>query len=144
MKLVVALFLAGAVLLLSWDGSQAAEQGVRGVAVYSDICVHPESGDLLGDRVVVMRFVDGDYVLFQTAEGVIAAPQVAKATVDLRGGDIRFSVLEAEKVIANFKGKMTSSTLTGSFDNGWKNRFGEKMLKLPKINDQLRTFPACN
>ena len=145
MRIVVilkALATFGAVLLFAATGSLGAPQEGSRVIVYSDICVHPESGDLLGSRVVVMRFVEGSYVLFQMAEGVLEAPQSVAATID-KNGDILFRLPESEKVLATFKGKMTDQSLTGTFDNHWTNGFGKKTFQLPKVAGPQRSFPPC-
>ena len=130
-------------LWLATTGSPGAPAERSSLAVYSDICVHSESDDLLGTRVVVMRFVDGDYVLFQMAEGVMTKPELGKAVIDSGNGDILFSVPQSEKLVATFKGQMTGQFLTGTFDNHWVGGAGEKNFKLPRITGEQRSFPVC-
>jgi len=111
--------------------------------IYSDVCVHPESSDLLGDRVVLMRFPDGDYVYFQTAEGVFGPPQIVKAVVASNGTDIEFKVSDLDKAAANFKGRLTEEALIGSFDNGWQNRVGSPVFRFLRVAERQPRFPRC-
>ena len=136
------LLVAGS-FLLSASAAIAAPQLDDTFTVYSDLCYHAESGDLLGTRAVVMRFKEGSYVLFQVAEGEIQAPQVVKIILDPKGNDVAFGIAESEKSIANFKGKITDQLLTGSFDNNWQDRSGKKTFRLPRIVGKQRSFPDC-
>ena len=92
---------------------------------------------------MVMRFKEGDYVLFQMAEGVIAEPQLGKAVIDSKNEDIIFRIPESEKSVATFKGKMAGQFLIGTFDNNWQDRSGGKTFRLPKITGRQRSFPEC-
>jgi hypothetical protein len=142
-RMLANLLIAVVALWFASTGLLAAPQEESGVSVYSDICAHAESGDLLGARVVVMRFKEGDYVLFQMAEGVIEAPRLGKAIMDSKSGEIVFRIPESEKLIATFKGKITEQSLIGSFDNNWVNGAGAKTFRLPKIAGRQRSFPEC-
>jgi hypothetical protein len=136
------LSIAGTALLFATAGARGASQD-ESVVVYSDLCYHSESGDVLGNRVVVMRFKEGDYVLFQTAEGEIGAPQFGEAVITSRSDEIVFKIKASEKVIATFNGRMSGQFLTGTFDKGWENRSGEKTFRLPRIVGRQRSFPEC-
>ncbi len=45
---------------------------------YSDVCVHPESGDLLGTELSFIRSGDVTYVLMQPYEGEAGVPELLK------------------------------------------------------------------
>ncbi|WP_312253163.1 hypothetical protein [Stenotrophomonas sp.] len=45
---------------------------------YSNVCMHPESGDLLGLEISFVGGVDGGYALVQRYEGEATAPEVMK------------------------------------------------------------------
>ena len=130
-------------MLFATVAAPGASQEDSSIAVYSDICYHSESGDVLGNRVVVMRFKEADYVLFQMAGGEVGDPQFGKATIDPKSNEIIFNIPISEKATATFKGRMNGQFLTGTFDNGWQNRSGEKAFRLPRIVGRQRSFPEC-
>ncbi|GEM_PF-768318 len=53
---------------------------------YSDVCVHPESGDLLGTELSFTRSGDVTYVLMQIYEGEAVPPELL--TVTYRGAQM--------------------------------------------------------
>ncbi len=53
---------------------------------YSDVCVHPESGDLLGTELSFTRSGDVTYVLMQGYEGEAVPPELL--TVTYRGAQM--------------------------------------------------------
>lgn len=76
------------------------------ISIYSDICVHAEEGDLIGDRVLVI-FGEGDtYVVWQTAEGALGPPPVGSAILD--GSAMRFTFDQAAGEAISFEGHLTS------------------------------------
>jgi hypothetical protein len=62
--------------------SVAAQERRDVMAIYSDVCRHADSGDLLGDRIFLFKSQDRLYVMLQAAEGVFTQP-------NLGGGDHR-------------------------------------------------------
>ena len=136
--------LAVAAVSLAAPVASTAQDVRRTVAiVYSDVCTHADTGDLLGDRVVVLRFFEGDYVFFQTAQGAIQEPLLGTATIDYKNNDIVFKVSASDKSVATFKGKMDGKVLTGKFDNHWTNRSGGELLRLSRIDAGQRDVPEC-
>ncbi|WP_143271662.1 hypothetical protein [Bradyrhizobium mercantei] len=140
--------ITGAFSLIAGTFANAAPTDDSVAAVYSDVCYHPESGDLLGMRVVLLRLKEGDYVVHQLAEGQLGDPQIGAATVDPKKGDILFKVaLEGSNgQVMTFRGKVTAQALTGNFDNSnWTNRKkGEKTLRLPRIVGRQQSYPICD
>jgi hypothetical protein len=119
-----------------------AQPDTDGVLAYSDMCVHDESGDLIGDRIILLRFPDGDYVYVQSAEGEIQPPQVTKAIISRNDSDIIFRVSKPEGT-GTFKGTITKEALTGKFENGWLNRLGSTLFRLPRIVGRQHSYPKC-
>jgi|SoiMethySBSTD1v2_1073268.scaffolds.fasta_scaffold43962_1 hypothetical protein len=140
LKYLVVVSIALSLTMRSVLGASSSEGNVT---VYSDICIHSDSGDLLGARILVMRFREGDYVLFQMAEGVIEAPQIGKANIDSKTGDIVFRIPESDKLVVTFRGKINDQALTGAFDNHWVSGSGEKIFRLPKLIGRQQSFPTC-
>ncbi len=114
------------------------------ILVYSDVCIHDESGDLLGTRIVVLRFPEGDYVHFQLAEGVLLTPEVAKADISEDGTRIRFHVSGPRDKSVAFDGRMTAKSLIGNFEQGgWEGLSGDAIFNLPRVDIGQVGFPEC-
>jgi hypothetical protein len=121
----------------------AVQPELDGILAYSDMCIHEESGDLVGERFVVLRFPDGDYVYVQRAIGEIQPPQLAKAIISRNDSDITFRVSSVGGATGTFKGNITREALTGKFENGWLNRAGKPMFRLPRIVGRQQDYPKC-
>src|SRR5256885_4817519 len=63
-----------------------------GIFVYGNMCIEKESGDAAGRRLTLMRYGDGDHVLFQWSEGPAYQAVGAKVAIDRTGSHISFSV----------------------------------------------------
>ncbi|AWH21252.1 hypothetical protein [Stenotrophomonas sp. ZAC14D2_NAIMI4_6] len=50
----------------------------KGAPTYSNVCMHPESGDLLGLEISFVGGADGGYAVVQRYEGEATAPEVMK------------------------------------------------------------------
>src|SRR5213595_3982560 len=48
-----------------------------GVMVYSDLCVHGDSGEFGGQRVTLQRFAEADTVIYEYTAGGLSWPLVA-------------------------------------------------------------------
>ncbi|MDB5756399.1 MAG: hypothetical protein JWR56_2827, partial [Massilia sp.] len=59
-------FISVVMALCFCNGLAAAKSLPRyGVFVYSNFCVSPMSGDLGGDRITLLRFADGDTLVYE-------------------------------------------------------------------------------
>jgi hypothetical protein len=123
--------------------AEAPQPDTAGILAYSDMCLHGESGDLIGDRVILLRFPDGDYVYVQSAEGEIQPPQLAQAIVSRNNSDIAFRVSKPNGATGTFKGTITEEALTGAFENGWLDRAGKPIFRLPRIISRQQNYPKC-
>jgi hypothetical protein len=56
-----------------------------GTFVYSSLCIHSESGDLLGARLTLERRTDGDKARFELGEGVLETALVQKVKIEANG-----------------------------------------------------------
>jgi hypothetical protein len=117
----------------------AAEHPSDSFVVYSNVCVHRETGDFLGTRIALLRFADGAYVLVQVGEGELSAPEVIKLTDDpWRTQRLRFALTGSPKV---FRGTLSPAALSGNFDEAGLNAVGRPVTQLPRSTD--RFFPEC-
>ena len=111
------------------------------VAIYSDVCYHAESGDLLGDRVFLFKSQDRSYVVLQTAEGVFTPPNLGEAIIN--GDRIRFELQQSSEPSISFVGKITPEAITGSFRNGRTDRLGHQTFHLARQPAEEKPFPKC-
>jgi hypothetical protein len=138
------LLLIGFLVFLCFAPSSAADaQPQYFIRLYSDICLHPESGDLLGTRIIVLKLRDGNYVYFQPSEGEPGLPASAKAVINVT--DIEFHVAEPDRPTVDFKGKLTDEFLNGriEYDNGAGRKWLSEPMQLPRIGNLQNGFPNC-
>lgn len=72
--------------------ARAAPLPRYGVFVFGSMCTAPYSGDAAGYRLTLMRYGDGDHVLFQWSEGPAVEAAGYKVRIDNAGSHISFSV----------------------------------------------------
>jgi hypothetical protein len=78
-----------------------------GVFVYSDLCIEPQSGDVAGNRVSLLRYSDVDKLIFEYTEGALMAPLFAdKMAIDYTAGALAFEVREDSQTVT-FRGTVT-------------------------------------
>jgi hypothetical protein len=90
----------------------AASSGLPryGMAVYSDLCIHKDSGEFGGQRVTVQRFAEVDTVIYEYTAGGLSWPLVAD---DVQIGP------HGDKLIFTLQVEGEEKTLSGTFaDNG--------------------------
>jgi hypothetical protein len=113
-----------------------------GAAVYSDLCVHPESGEFGGQRISVQRFAEVDTVIYEFTAGGLSWPIVASdVNLDPHGKRMYFTVQmdEEERTIS---GKFADNGDTLTLDGGY---CGQPAVpaKLRRVRDFGRAAPAC-
>ena len=119
----------------------AADNG--GLRLYSDMCIHPESGDLLGTRIAVFDLGDASYVTFQEAEGVMGKPETVRlAPDDLRGSALSF-VLESGGKRERFQGAITEGSIAGKFDDGRAGPTLNPVFQLKRVSKIVKGFAVC-
>ena len=146
--------LAGAILLAScavlaapkMARKPAAPAGTLpryGMLVYSDLCVHADSGEFGGQRITLQRFSEVDTVLYEYTAGGLSWPVVAsEVTIDPRGKQLYFTVQppdEDERVIS---GKLADGGKTLVLDGGYCGDQSVPM-RLALVTDFGRKAGAC-
>lgn len=113
------------------------------VAIYSNVCWHAEAGDLLGDRIGVLRLSDSPYVFVQSASGEWETPFLAKASADdLKRGKLNFVITDGPKSI-HFHGTISEKSVTGQFD-GWRDDKGKPLVvRLVRSMASKKRVPNC-
>jgi hypothetical protein len=110
------------------------------VVIYSNACVHPESGDLLGERLFVFREEGSVFFLYQEAGGVWDDPFSGKAEIE--SGKIRFSFALHGKP-ETFRGTITSQEVVGRFDSGAPDPMERKIYRLPRKKNENIGVDVC-
>lgn len=103
------------------------------VAAFSNLCVHSETGDVLGRRLVVMRFGHETYVVFQQGEGGLLDPEFTRADLNAKTGALSFGLKEPSPL--KIKGKLTNTAFT-YIDSGSKT-------VLPRVTSEDGAMTAC-
>ncbi len=108
-----------------------------GVLVYADLCFDPESGDIGGTRITLLRFHDGDKVLYENTEGAVNWPVISSgAKIDVKSGALTFEVRTNEESLT-FNGKLDDGVLTGTL-SGRKDP-----IALDRVRNLGREMPKC-
>ena len=118
----------------------SAQAQVPSMTVYSDICMHEETGDLLGTRVALLKLPDATYVFFQLAEGELSPPVIGKLLQ--RGETIAFEVDLYGKTL-KFIGTLTNTAITARLSNNGLSPSGSEVFRLPRIRDTTASIPRC-
>ena len=129
-KAILGSLALGATLTAAQATTSVDTQTGEPAAIYSSVCVHPETGDLLGFRVVVMHFPDTTYIMFQAAEGSMDPPELTEAT--LYGHTVAFALRKSLR--GSFSGTITEKSLRGQL----RVASAQEALNLPR---QLRIAP---
>jgi len=130
-------------LLAAVRNVPAAADAASNFILYSDICVHAETGDLLGTRIGLIKLSDATYAFFQVAEGVTESPQINKlSSGDIKDGKIAFPVLIAGKSKI-FQGTITNTAITGNFSDHSFGPSGKTVFHLNKVAMPERPSQQC-
>ncbi|SFU28970.1 hypothetical protein [Pseudoduganella namucuonensis] len=113
-----------------------------GMAVYSDLCVHPGSGEFGGQRISVQRFAEVDTVIYEFTAGGLSWPIVASdVNIGPNGAQMYFTVeLDGEERTISGKFKDNGATLV--LDGGFCGQPGAPAT-LRKVTDFGRQPAAC-
>jgi hypothetical protein len=130
---------AAVALLTAALSGAAAGQGLPryGVFVYADFCIAPQSGDVGGNRVSLLRYSDADKLIFEYTEGAVMAPLFAdKITLDSTTGTLTFEVREDSQTVT-FSGTVTEDALVGTISDR------PQPVRLPRVRDFSRKQAEC-
>jgi hypothetical protein len=123
--------------------AHAADSESGGIRLYSDICFHEESGDVLGVRIGILNLEEGPYVLYQEAQGGLGQAQIIKIDPrDIANSKITFSIQDGG-VSNKFRGSITANRITGRFDSYRAGARGNVVFKLDRVMLPQKGFPDC-
>jgi hypothetical protein len=128
-------------LLAGIQSADAAES----LAVYSDVCINKDSGDLNGMRIAIFRLGGVPYLALQWAESdSFEEPEMEKISPDeLKKGNVKFSTQYAKEP-APFSGRITEKTIIGTFDNKLLMKdYGYKIIQLRRVPASQKTYGVC-
>lgn len=118
----------------------------RGIfTLYSDLCLHRQSGDVLGTRIGFLNIRGGTYIFYQASAGELEAPQI----MPLPDGQLaksqflRFSA-KTFSGTDQFSGVVTPQAIDGNFQGAKTDDFGKggRDMHLPKVDPQAG-LPYC-
>jgi hypothetical protein len=113
-----------------------------GMAVYSDLCVHPESGEFGGQRISVQRFAEVDTVIYEFTAGGLSWPIVAHdVNIDPAGRQMYFT-LRVDEEERTLSGKFADNGDVLVLDGGHCGQ-PEVPVRMKKMKDFGRPAPAC-
>lgn len=141
---------AGAILLASCAVLAAPKGGKKpgalpryGMLVFSDLCIHPGSGEFGGQRITLQRFAEVDTVLYEYTAGGLSWPVVASdVTVDPRGQQFYFTVNPPDEEERTISGKLADNGKTLVLDGGYCEDQSVPM-RLPLVTDFGRKAGVC-
>lgn len=114
-KLLIFNFFLG-LLALPGIAFGGESQALRGT--YSNLCIHPDTGDVLGIELSFVSEAEGGYVLVQRYEGGPLAPELMK--IKSRGDRIVLAVGESDSIALQRKG----SGVRATYLDGRQSRLG--------------------
>lgn len=134
--------LLGGCAALAFGGAQPAVPRY-GVAVYSDLCIDPASGDIGGQRITVHRFAEGDSIVYEYTAGALSMP-VLGGDVDIndRTGVLTFNVADQSQAERTIIGRFTDHGRTLTLQGGYCADASLPM-RLARVSDFARKLPSC-
>jgi hypothetical protein len=143
--------LAAAILLASVAALAAPKKGARkpaalpryGMMVFSDLCIHADSGEFGGQRITLQRFAEVDTVLYEYTAGGLSWPVVASdVNIDPRGRQLYFTVQPPDEEERTIAGKLADDGRTLVLEGGYCGQEAVPM-RLPLVTDYGRKAGAC-
>ena len=124
-----------ATVSVSARGAWAADDA--SFALYSNM--HPESGDVLGTRIALMRLADGTYAFYEESEGWPEKGEVVKLDPDLlKKSRLDFSIMEGGRSFA-ITGRATQTAI---FLTSGGYRLDDKVLRIGRVTLPEK-IPLC-
>lgn len=135
---LTARMLCGVVLMLQLSaGAAAAPPAKETASIYSNLCYNIASGDVDGERLLLVDAYTYKFVIFQWAAGDrVSFPEAVEAKVT--GDQIEFQVSKFSGRTLTFQGKITPEAIIGSFTiNPMEAR------RYNRITNEIRGVPDC-
>ena len=145
--LLAAAILLASVAALAAPKSKSARKPTAlpryGMMVFSDLCIHADSGEFGGQRITLQRFAEVDTVLYEYTAGGLSWPVVASdVNIDPRGQQLYFTVQPPDEDERTIAGKLADDGKTLVLEGGY---CGEEAvpMRLPLVTDYGRKAGAC-
>jgi hypothetical protein len=114
-----------------------------GMVVFSDLCIHTDSGEFGGQRITLQRFAEVDTVLYEYTAGGLSWPVVASdVNIDPRGRQLYFTVRPPDEDERTISGKIADGGKTLVLDGGYCGDEAVPM-RLPRVTDFGRKAGNC-
>lgn len=144
--LLLALLMAGATgaAVAAVKGKKPAGLERYGVAVYSDLCVQKDSGEIGGQRVTLHRFAEADTVIYEFTAGALSWPIVASdVNLDDASGAFDFTIASADNEERTLVGKFSRDGKTLTLEGDYCSGNVRMPMKLSRISDFGRPLKNC-
>jgi len=141
-----------ALLLASATGAAFANAKARkpagleryGVAVYSDLCVQKDSGEIGGQRITLHRFAEADTVIYEFTAGSLSYPIVGNdVNLDAATGAFDFTIQSADGEERKLAGKFSKDGQTLTLEGDYCGGNVHMPMKLSRIRDFGRPLKNC-
>lgn len=139
---------AGAILLASCAVLAAPKKGSGGLprygmVVFSDLCIHNDSGEFGGQRITLQRFAEVDTVLYEYTAGGLSWPVVASdVNIDPRGRQLYFTVRPPDEEERTISARLADNGRTLVLEGGYCGDEAVPM-RLPLVTDYSRKAGTC-
>ena len=144
--LLAALLLAGATgtAIAAAKGKKPAGLERYGVAVYSDLCLQKDSGEIGGQRVTLHRFAEADSVIYEFTAGALSWPIVANdVNLDAATGAFDFTIAGADSEERTIVGKFSKDGQTLTLEGDYCGGNVRMPMKLSRVRDFGRPLKTC-
>lgn len=134
------------ILCLAVSLANAKNVARYGVLVYSNLCVEAESGDTGGNRITLSRFAQGDSLVYEYAEGPLAAPVLAESVkIDAKGRHISFMVQPPKHPRETVEGVFSADGKVLTLRGDWcgNPNTTRQLSRVANFSRPLHECPAC-
>ena len=115
-----------------------------GVAVYSDLCLQKDSGEIGGQRVTLHRFAEADSVIYEFTAGALSWPIVANdVNLDAATGAFDFTIAGADNEERTIVGKFSKDGQTLTLEGDYCGGNVRMPMKLSRVRDFGRPLKNC-
>lgn len=144
--MLAALLLAGATGAAAATAKAKKPAGLEryGVAVYSDLCLQKDSGEIGGQRVTLHRFAEADSVIYEFTAGALSWPIVANdVNLDDATGAFDFTIAGADSEERTIAGKFSKDGQTLTLEGDYCGGNVRMPMKLSRVRDFGRALKTC-
>ncbi|KHA77137.1 hypothetical protein NC77_19695 [Janthinobacterium lividum] len=144
--MLAALLFAGATgaAVAAVKGKKPAGLERYGVAVYSDLCLQKDSGEIGGQRVTLHRFAEADSVIYEFTAGALSWPIVANdVNLDAATGAFDFTIAGADSEERTIVGKFSKDGQTLTLEGDYCGGNVRMPMKLSRVRDFGRPLKHC-